>query len=749
MTPEALHSMKRLKQRYLTNRLLEIALISVGVALIGYSLTQIWSEPFTARIFISVCIGIAFFGLLVFQQGLFKVDASDIVRFLNQQYPVLQQSADLMLLDDAQLSALEKLQKTKTLERFSKIYPEIKLPRKLLRATALLAGCTGVSLLLSSFLPVINSVADFSKTKGSEAVIKGNIPSSVSSFEIKITPPAYTSIPSFTSGQFELSLPEGSKAQWRIVFNGEVEEASLIFSQRDSSTFKKIQTDFVLEKEFQQSGFYQLKWRDQTKTYWSDFYRIEVLKDEPPKISVLNLDQFTKLKPSGPQQIRVTSRITDNYGLTDANIIATVSKGSGEGVKFREERLLFENPTLIAGKQATVATTINLKKLGLEPGDELYFYVQAFDNKVPAANRSRTETFFVALQDTTKDVAVEDEGLGVDLMPDYFRSQRQIIIDTEKLLKDKPRITKQQFNATSNELGFDQKSLRLKYGQFLGEEEDSGIATEVNNHNEDGEADEDITKQFSHQHDKDNEHNLVAEKKPAHQHEEKSPDPDKKEDPLAAFVHSHDNSEMATFFEQSLRAKLKAALTVMWDAELHLRLYEPQKSLPYQYTALKLLKEISNDSRIYVHRTGFDPPPLKEEKRLTADLSEVKNSTHKPVAPDENNFLQLRKALLLTEKLIQKPDTITANMQHVFRQAGQELAAQVIENPSLLTGLSLLKKMTEDNANAIQLQNELNHLRKILWQALPEKFASPSQQLNAITKMDQLLIQELEGNRNE
>ena len=64
----------------------------------------------------------------------------------------------------------------------------------------------------------------------------------------------------------------------------------------------------------------------------------------------------------------------------------------------------------------------------------------------------------------------------------------------------------------------------------------------------------------------------------------------------------------------------------MWDAELHLRLYDPEKSLPYQYRALKLLKEISQDSRIYVHRTGFEPPPLKEEKRLTGDLTEIKNS---------------------------------------------------------------------------------------------------------------------------
>jgi hypothetical protein len=96
-------------------------------------------------------------------------------------------------------------------------------------------------------------------------------------------------------------------------------------------------------------------------------------------------------------------------------------------------------------------------KLGLEPGDELYFYVEALDNKTPLANRARTETFFIALQDTASQQLSVEGGLGVDLMPEYFRSQRQIIIDSEKLLGDRKNISKHEFNSRSNELGYDQK----------------------------------------------------------------------------------------------------------------------------------------------------------------------------------------------------------------------------------------------------------------------------------------------------
>ena len=105
-----------------------------------------------------------------------------------------------------------------------------------------------------------------------------------------------------------------------------------------------------------------------------------------------------------------------------------------------------------------------------------------------------------------------DAGLGVDLMPEYFRSQRQIIIDSEKLLRERKAIPKETFNSRSNSLAYDQKVLRLRYGEFLGEEFESGIGPQTIT-GDDHAGDEDVTKQYGHVHDKDNEHNLVEEKK--------------------------------------------------------------------------------------------------------------------------------------------------------------------------------------------------------------------------------------------
>lgn len=734
----------QLLQRYRWYRLLEIFLTSVGISAFVFALMW-WMSSATSAGYASLLIFVITLPTLIFVYRLHAFNRSDIVRYLNQRYVTLEHSADLLLMPTDQLSPLQNMQRDKVMIVLQKLYPDISFPHHLQRAFIVLIAGVTTAVMMSAF-GFRSSVPSIHCSDSVSTIAASPLPSIVKSVEVNISPPAYTGLPSFTSKSLTLQAPEGSEVQWKISFSGEVNHAKLIFSGRDSLALNDRTTKRILA-----SGFYQLQWESQGKIIRSDFYPIEVRTDEAPKIEVLNLPQFIKLKVTDPPMITVSSTLTDDYQLTDASIIATVSKGSGESVKFREEKIKFARPTTIRGKRVQAEQTLNIQKLGLEPGDELYFYVEAFDNKVPTPNRSRTETFFIALEDTTQVEAVADEGLGVDLMPDYFRSQRQIIIDTEKLLKEKKKLAKTTFNATSNELGFDQKTLRLKYGEFLGEEAESGIGIAAAEHHDEDHDDEeeDPTKKYGHQHDTNNEHHLVQEKKDQHQHKDPT-DPDAKEDPLAAFAHNHDDSETATFFIQSTRAKLKAALTVMWDAELYLRLFQPEKSLPYQYTALKLLKEISNDSRIYVHRTGFDPPPLKEEKRLSADLSEVHSPTRQEQGEKKNELIFIRQASVLLEKMMLKNDfKASASDQLLFQKAGQEYATFALQNPMRLQGLTLLKQLSENSFVENHSVADAQYLLQALWAALPEQPASPAQSSNSGHPLDELFIQQLRKARHE
>lgn len=732
--------------------LLQTLLKGTGFGVLFFALAQSFSISFTTSLALSIVFAIVFIAISLFLSKIWVINNSYVSCSLNQVYPQLQNSTDLVLSETQALSTLQQIQQVRVLELITTHRDILRLPNELLKSSGLFLFC-----LVSAFLlmwnqnSIENQIAGGVEQNNADQLNNTLATPAIETLKVKITPPAYTQLKSYSSLINNISLPEGSVINLWLRFNQSIESASLIFSGKDSLHLKPVE-DQVFEISFtmKQDAYFQLAWKSKS---WqqSDLYPIRVIKDNSPVLSITNLQQFTELTWEDSPQVMLRANLQDDYSISKAQIIATVSKGSGESVKFREEKINFTSPASVQGKNIKAEALLNLKKLGLEPGDELYFYIEAFDNKT-IPNRSRTDTYFIAVQDTSEVITSTEEGLGVDLMPEYFRSQRQIIIDTEKLIRNKKALSLADFKATSNELGYDQKVLRLRYSEFMGEEFVSGIGPQVDQDDIEATEEQNVTKAFGHVHDSENEHNLVEPKhEEEHDHKHDESDPDKKLSPLEEFVHAHDDEEEATFYIQSVKAKLRAALTLMWDAELQLRLFEPTKSLPYQYKILKLLKEISNDSRIYVHRTGFDPPPIKEDKRYSADLSEVTNPTKQSQFKQEDAYVAIQQAItLLQAKKGVNTKTFTANEIQLLQVAGNEMAALSKDNPILyLEGLQGLSKLINGSYSNEELSKVISKTEKALWEALPHSIQKSTQKQSTQHSLDSDFIKALEQQKND
>jgi hypothetical protein len=736
-------AISRIRSRYLLLRWIETLLFGLAAGAIAWAGCIVFNvSTITAAVAAIITIAWRYYSL-----GLSRVDDLRIALYLNRFYPELKESGDLLVKEPGELSSLEQIQ----LNRIS--IPVAKLPHRVPLAIASFVGATGLLAITfyvaASILFVQAGLEPFSHDKTSEPATP--LDPSIKSVTVTVVPPSYTRLPKTETNNLSFSAAEGSQVTWHLSFHETISHIKLTMTGGDSlvvtppATQNAQPTSVEFKYSLSSSVLYRITWTINGESHSSDYNRIDVKADQVPKVSIKDLPQFTRLKWEERNSIDVNSMIRDDYGLTQAHVIATVSKGSGESVKFREEKLLFSSPSKISGNSIAGKLTLDFRKLGMDPGDEVYFYVEAFDNKQPQAQRNRTDTYFVALQDTAHQETVMDEGLGVDLMPDYFRSQRQLIIDTEKLLADQKakKVTKHQFNSTSNELGYDQKVLRLRYGQFLGEEFETSIgqtAVEEAQEEQDGKGADDILKQYSHQHDTENEHNLVPDKK------EKD-----KEDPLAAFRHDHDNEESATFFTTSIKAKLRAALTLMWDSELKLRTYLPKESLPTQYQILKLLKEISQDSRIYVHRMGFDPPPLKEEKRLTASLDEVKPASTENKTTGDYQYPAIRLALSDISGALQNEQiTLSEQQRSNLHSAGDELASLALKAPgNYLQALSDLRAVAENKSDSTNLRSKLEDIQKVFWVILPNEAPSPTRRAAGAHPLDVKFLEELKAKAND
>jgi hypothetical protein len=618
-------------------------------------------------------------------------------------------SAALMIKEVNQFNTLEKLQLSKLNSRIASIEFNIPFPHKLF--------ATGLAIIILSGLAnyfLINSpigIRNFERQN--HMVVETLIPddsikTQLDGLEIKITPPYYTGIKSSKLGEGNLMIPEGTEVQWNFKFNNVPIKGNLVLEGQD--TIDLLKSNVVTKKLFQPSFYNYLFAIDSLNDYTSSYYPIKVIEDQLPEIKITGIEEYTRLTYKDNHSIPIAIQVSDDYGLTDAYISATIAKGSGESVKFREKHIPLDNFN-IGTLSFTGNHTFSTKDLEMEPGNELYFYIAAKDNCSFEDHWVKSLTYFIIIEDTVQYDYVDEGGMQVDLMPEFFRSQRQIIIDSEKLIKAKSSITSSEFNERSNELGFDQKQLRLKYGQFLGEESESGIAIETNIDDEDHEDHEhnssselskdgkildwgrEVLEQFGHDHDHENEAGQRFEDNGTI----------KKEDPakpswVEELSHSHDNVEEATYFDMSIKTKLRAALSEMWSSELHLRLYDPASSLPYQYQALELLQEIKDHARVYVHRIGFDPPPIKEsEKRLTGKQDEILNPSVSGELTEIDPYKGIKSLISFLSRIDESSSHDDQYIEKSFEEAKADIAALALKDLSLLPLLSELQKTSMGN----------------------------------------------------
>jgi hypothetical protein len=511
----------------------------------------------------------------------------------------------------------------------------------------------------------------------------------VSAVDIKISPPAYTRKPTREQDKFTIEAEEGSTVNWKLSLNVPAKQVELIFNSGEKMRLKNTAgDDYKGEKLINRYGFYQVSIDGKL----SDLYQVQVIKDNPPVIHIKTPQQYTYIDAGEAPRVTINAVLDDDYGISNAFIYTTVAKGSGEAVKFKEQKINFGASFSGQKPHYVLQKTIDLPSLSMQPGDELYFYVQAQDNH---NQQSRSDVYIVSLQDTAQLLSMDGLIGGVNVKPEFFRSERQIILDSEKLLRDRDSINKETFNTRSNELGGDQKLLRLRYGKFLGEEAESDI-----NPKEDKNDAVSDPKNFGNA-------GVVLDK----------------------YSDKHDNAEDAQFFDPGVKAQLKATLTEMWKAELQLRLYKPQAALPFEYKALRLLKDLQQKSRVYVAKTAYNPAPLKMEKRLSGDLSKIIQPVdHRTIKPADNEYNALKNAVGVLESL--KYGKISSNADiHILQLANQRLSEKASAQPELyLTAVTALRKIiSAGKAKSI----DISTVEKAIQQILPAIKPLPTAQQNA------------------
>jgi hypothetical protein len=673
---------KAIKSKWVFSGLIASFIFALSISLIGISIWNIFSDlPYWYAAASSIILS---FAIVQFFQ-IVKINEEDVARLLNQFYPQLEESSSLVLKEGETLNILEKLQVKRIENELIKVQIPALIYKRLKKSAIFLLFSISISLLISQI--------DASDLKNKTIGLKegkfytaDKILPEIASITLNISPPSYTNKDKRAQKQFSATVEDGSMLEWTIETNQSVESLKFIFNDSETSKLRplnKNKTLWTLNKRINKSGFYQVSLDDQL----SDLYKLEIIKDEPVLIRISSPKQYSTIDYGEEQISTVQVQVNDDYGVNEVYISATISSGQGEGVEFKEHTILFSDK-INGEKEYKLQKTINLTSLGMKPGDELYFFIHAMDSR---NQTSRSDVYQVSIQDTAKLMSMDGMMGGVNLIPEYFRSQRQIIIDTEKILKEKNSISTEEFKSRSNNLGIDQKLLRLRYGKFLGEESEGDI----------GGGNED------------------------HEDEEAGADFGNAEKIIDSYAHKHDVAEDATFFEPDLKAQLKATLTEMWKSELRLRTYKPQEALPFEYKALRLLKDLQQKSRAYVSKTALKTAAIKPEKRLTGELDKIiQPMAERKILKNEAQS-SLKEATAIIAKLKTK-GSLNLQDRAILQEANRKIASKAISEPSsYLNAFEIMRKIISANINLKVSPKEFSIIESALQKIIRDEGKMP------------------------
>ncbi|WP_457318033.1 hypothetical protein [Stenotrophomonas sp. P5_B8] len=543
-----------------------------------------------------------------------QLDRHWLVRQLDT-HRIVQDSADLLFADAATLNPLQQRQQARVTAALQASIPELRprWPRRWM-AVSWLLGLVVIALVLGWPRSVGGNVMP---SLSSPPAATAALPPRLQSTRLAITAPAYTGQPARVQTTLDAKVAQGSGLQWSLRFSAQPTQVALQFHDGRRMALVRTGEEWTGTWNADRAALYRVVTEPALRE--QRLYRLDVLPDRPPNVRVIVPDRTLVLGTPGQRQWALQFEASDDYGVAaDAQLKITLAQGSGENITFREQTLTLSGSGAPALRR--FARTLDLAALGAAPGNDVIAQLQVRDNHAPTPQAAQSTSLILRLPSAEQVQGAELEGMVKKTLPAYFRSQRQIIIDAEALIKRRRQLPPEEFTRRADAIGVDQRILRLRYGQFLGEESEGGAKPPPTS---DALPTSDTPPDHDHDDDKAggdaHDHGSAQTGSP--------PVFGSATDVLSEYGHTHDHAEAATLLDPQTRATLKAALDQMWSSEGELRQGRPEAALPYANKALAFIKQVQQAERIYLARVGPELPPIDEGRRMSGNRADLASRT--------------------------------------------------------------------------------------------------------------------------
>ena len=538
---------------------------------------------------------------------------------------------------------------------------------------------------------------------------------SLRSLRLDIAPPAYTGLPSRTLETADARVPEASTLRWALRFSVAPQRAWLQVQDGPRIELQPRDGAWRAQHRIDRSMLYRIVAEPALPPAQRRLHRIDMVRDRPPQVRASTPAQSLVLRTPGQKAWPLVFEATDDHGVAaraELRIIQT--SGDGENIRASERTLTLAGSG--PAKARRFGHVFDLERSGLTVGNDVIVQLTVRDNRQPQPQAVLSASVILRWPPERADLATGLDGLVRQVLPAYFRSQRQIIIDVEKLIREKRTLATDAFVRRSDAIGVDQHTLRLRYGQFLGEEAEGAKPLPTSDVAQAADADDDGSSGHDAEH-------ADHDDRPDHDHHDEAATGASAVDAMLAEVsHVHDLPEAATLLDPDTQTILRAALREMWESETQLRLGQPQKALPFAYKALGLIKKVQQADRIYLPRLGSELPPIDFARRMSGKRDDL--------AARGNGFVAVPAAATPLDALwiaIGADGEGAAVADATLEAAARWLQAQTGDEGETLAAIAALDALRREP----DCRSCRDELRRRIWPLLASPVAKPAPRMRA------------------
>ncbi len=296
--------------------------------------------------------------------------------------------------------------------------------------------------------------------------------------------------------------------------------------------------------------------------------------DSTPVVTLADAVRDTVLREAAGA-IALAADARDDLGLVSGGFEYIVSSGEGELFTSRSDTV--GRVALGGARRASLTATLQLDRLQLGPGDIVHVRAIARDGNIlsgPGVGSSETRTIRIARPGEYDSLSVE--GVPPSAGDTAALSQRMLLIQTERLERDRPRIPRDSLLARAGRISSDQTRLRKRVGELVY-----------------ARLGDDVDGEHSHFPGDGHDHGAEGKLDPADILARASAATGSGE-PVALDFHGDETPVVA------MNKPLLEAYNHMWDATRALDIGEPAGAIPPMRLALAALQRARQAERIYL-----------------------------------------------------------------------------------------------------------------------------------------------------